>query len=186
MAAKEMKTKSSQMLAEEMKKSMSLENVKKMNASKHVRRTSLVHDVLHVEHDVARERRMSTINRKPSLVADVTYHPADSWAKTLPQRLQFLGKSQSRKAIEGEAGRCERERELASLKFSKAGNAARMAAQDTHKEHERSKRTYSVVPTTVEHDDKASRLEKWRMKCMRLLNKQVVFGNEFSFKLIQQ
>ncbi|KAK3724974.1 hypothetical protein QZH41_005875 [Actinostola sp. cb2023] len=89
-AAKEMKSKSSQMLADVKRKSMSLENVKKMNESKHIRRNSLVHDIIHIDHEATRERRMSMTNRKPSLVADVVYTPPSMQPRQQPQRLQFL------------------------------------------------------------------------------------------------
>lgn len=184
MAAKEMRSKSSLMLAEEMKKCKSLENVKKMNAVKHVRRSSIVHDVLHVDHDVARERRLSTVNRKPSIVTDVTYHPQES--RISPK--QLLGTKQNRKAILHEdvvGGRSERDKELATLKFSKAGTAARMAAEETHKEHEKNKRPSLAGLPHV--DDVMNKLEAWREKCKKLLNKKVVFGNgKFSFKLVAQ
>ena len=183
MAAKEMRSRSSQMLAEEMKQCKSLENVKKMNANVHVRRNSLVHDVLHVDHKVASERRLSSVNRKPSIVSDVTFHPRD--ARTSPQKL--LWKSQSRKAIlhaHDVIGRAEREQELASLKFSKAGSAARRAAQEAHKENEKNKRP-SLAGLTTLFEEKREKFEKWRDKCKRLLNKKVVFGDrKFSFKLV--
>lgn len=171
-AAKEMKSRSSQMLADVERSSKSLENVKKMNESKHVRRNSLVHDVINIDHKATQERRMSMTNRKASLVTDVTYKTPEPKPKSAILKFLVSGKNKKEVVMTTAEidGRTDREKELKALKFSKAGNAARMAAREAHQEHERQK--LAEETQVIHEDEKTSRLEKWRLKCMRLLNKK--------------
>lgn len=167
-AAKEVRSKSSLMLAEAQSKTMSLENVKKMNQFKHVRRHTLVQNVINIDHQETKERRMSATNRKASLVSDVSYKTPSS------RKLKFLVSGKSKKEIvmtaEDISGKDEREKELRALKFSEAGNAARMAAKESHAKHVKQKLA-TEEQCNSSQEEKSTRLEKWRAKCMRLLNK---------------
>lgn len=170
-AAKEMRSRSSQMLADVRRTSLSLENVKKMNESKHVRRSSLVHDVIHTDHEATRERRMSATNRKMSLITDVTYRTPEKKPKPATLKVLVSGKSKKTILIVPEIdGKAEREKELRALKFSEGGTAARLAAKETHLKHEREKATSKTQ--LVSQDDKTTTIEKWRLKCLRLMNKK--------------
>lgn len=168
-AAKEMRSRSSQMLASVRQTSLSLENVKKNNQSKHVRRSSLVHDVVHIDHETIKERRITDADRKQSLVMDVKYRTPET--KSKPAILKVLASGKSKKniinapAIDSKA---ERERELRALKFSEGGTAARLAAKETHLQHEREKATSKTH--LVKQEEKTTKIEKWRLKCMRLMN----------------